>query len=153
MRTRKNIGQHAMRAIREIKIALADNLGRDDGFSALGFSEETNSISGAPALILRRLKRDGCYSAPLAEMVSATGRMADGGMEQFDELRALAYQYGLRLWIHRTESGSRVGYVPFAVCRESDDGPAVVVSRTPARHAVRGSAVAPDSRRGPLRAA
>ena len=119
----QNIGQHAMRAIREIEIALADNLGRDDGFSALAFSEETNSISGAPALILRRLQRDGRYSAPLAEMVSATGRMADGGMEQFDELRALAYQFGLRLWIHLTESGSRVGYVPFAVCRESDEAP------------------------------
>ena len=119
----KDIGQRAMRVIREIESALADNLGRDDGISALGFSEETNSISGAPALILRRLKRDGCYSAPLAEMVSATGRVADGGVEQFDELRALAYQYGLRLWIHRTESGSHVGYVPFAVCRERDDAP------------------------------
>src|SRR5262245_5841560 len=80
----RKIGQSAMRVLREIDAALADHLGREDSLSALGFSEETNSISGAPALILRRLQRDGRYSAPLAEMVSPTGRVADGGVEQFD---------------------------------------------------------------------
>jgi hypothetical protein len=117
----KAIGGSAIRVMREIESALADHLGFDDGLSALGFSEETNSLTGAPALILRRLKRDGCYSAPLAEMVSPTGRAADGGVEQFDQVRALAYRFGLRLWIHRTESGSHVVYVPFAVCRPPDD--------------------------------
>ncbi len=122
----RDIGQCAMRVIRELEDALADSLGRDDGVSALGVVEEANSISGAPALILRRLRRDGSYSAPLAEMVSPTGRMDQDNCDRFDGLRAFADHFGLRLWIHRTVSGTRVDYIPFAICRESDDAPRMV---------------------------
>ena len=117
------IGQIALLRLREIETALADRHGRDDGTSALGVSEETNSITRASGLVLRRLRPDGLYTAPLAELVSPTGRLDDDGIEVFDRFRGLAHHWGLRLWIHRTEKGSDVGYVPFIVARESDDAP------------------------------
>ncbi len=120
------IGQRAMRVIRQIEDALSDTLGRDDGISALGVYEQINAVSGAPALTLRRLRRDGSYSSALAEMVSPTGRLDQDNCDRFDGFRAYAQHFGLRLWIHRTESGTRVDYVPFAICRESDDAPRMI---------------------------
>jgi hypothetical protein len=122
----REIGQSAMRVIRELEDALSDTLGRDDGISALGVSEQINSISGATALILRRLRRDGSYSVPLAEMVSPTGRLDQDNCDRFDGFRAYAHRFGLRLWIHRIVSGTRVDYIPFAICRESDDAPRMI---------------------------
>jgi hypothetical protein len=122
----RDIGRLALGVVDEIADAVADDMGRDDGISALGVTEETNTITGAPALILRRLRRDGCYSAPLGELVSPTGRLDDDNRERFDAFRALADHDGLRAWIHRAEVGREVHYLPFAVSRQRGEASRMV---------------------------
>src|SRR5262245_23924787 len=60
-----DFARRAESVLDEIVEALCDDLGLDGDVTALGVSEDRNTITGARALILRRLMRRGRYSAPL----------------------------------------------------------------------------------------
>lgn len=113
------LGKRATRVLAEIKDALHDPLDAGGGLTALGVCEERNALTGAEGLILRRLMRQGSYSAPLAEMLSESGRLDLRGKQRFDAFRSDAYRYGLGLWIHPAVVGER--HTAFAIAREGAD--------------------------------
>ena len=104
--------KRAARVIAEIRAALDDHEGFEDGQSALGIAEERNTVSGARGLILHRFLRSGRYSGPLGEILSESGRLDPAGIELFD-------QFGLKLFIHQAENGGRPDYRAFAVTSEN----------------------------------
>ena len=111
--------KRAARVIAEIRAALDDHEGFEDGQSALGIAEERNTVSGARGLILHRFLRSGRYSGPLGEILSESGRLDPAGIELFDRFRYAAYQFGLKLFIHQAENGGRPVYRAFAVTSEN----------------------------------
>ena len=74
----------------EIETALSEDIGVGPGITALAFFEEQNLVTGATALILRRLIGRERYSAPLAELPSVSGRQDQQGIDQFDATRDIA---------------------------------------------------------------
>ena len=115
--------ERAFEVLEEIEDALYDELDDDFEVTALGVSEERNTVTGARGLILRRLMRRGRYSAPLAEIFSDTGRLDLHGKQRFHLFRDNAYRYGLGLWIHEAVVGERLVHTAFAIAREREDSP------------------------------
>ena len=118
-----NVAAFARRAteiIKEIEEAHCDDLGLEDGTTALGVGEGRNTVTGAHGLILRRLMRRGRYSRPLGEIFSPTGLLDDLGKNNFDTFREFTYRHGLELWIHEVQSRERRGYIAFAIFRETE---------------------------------
>jgi len=113
--------QRATKVLREIEAALHDDMGLGGGITALGVCEDRNTVTGAHGLILRRLWRNGSYSAPLGEIFSESGRLDPGGEQRFDAFRYEAYRYGLNLWIHEAAAGERLVHTAFAIKSEADD--------------------------------
>ena len=109
----------AARVLAEIRAALDDHEGFDAGQSALGVCEERNSVTGAHALTLRRLLRNGQYSAPLGETFTESGRLDPAGIENFDRFRYAADRFGLKLFIHQSDDGGRAVYRAFVVASEN----------------------------------
>ncbi len=116
-----DFAQRAAEVLAEIEDALYDDLGVDDNVTALGISEERNTVTGGRSLILRRLMRRGRYSAPLAEIFTESGRLDLRAKQRFHAFRSDAYQYGLDLWMHELLVGERLVYMAFAVASEGED--------------------------------
>jgi hypothetical protein len=112
--------QRAMKVLREIEFAVHDDIGLGGGLTALGVCENRNRTTRAHGLILRRLLRDGSYSAPLGEIFSATGRLETEGERRFDMFRYHAYRYDLKLWIHQAGIGERLVHTAYAIKSEGE---------------------------------
>jgi hypothetical protein len=143
--------RRATKVLGEIQDAVHDDMGVDGGVTALGVSEERNTVTGAHGLILRRLMRNGSYSAPLGEIFSDSGRLDLGGRPRFDSFRYDAYRYGLELWIHQAIAGEQLIRTAFAIKSEGGEQAEVLVPRAPFRHALRGRPVAQPVSRDCLR--
>lgn len=113
--------KRATSVLEEIEDALYDDLDDDGDVTALGVSEDRNTVTGARGLILRRLMHRGRYSGPLAELFSDTGRLDFQGKQRFHAFRNNAYRYGLNLWIHQTVVGERLIHTAFAIAREGEN--------------------------------
>jgi hypothetical protein len=112
--------RRATKVLAEIQDALHDDMGFDSGVTALGVSEDRNTVTGSHGLILRRLMRYASYSAPLGEIFSNSGRLDLGGRHRFDAFRYDAYRYGLKLWIHQAVAGERLIRSAFAIKSEGE---------------------------------
>ena len=108
--------ERAHGVLREIRRALSDDLGRKDGITALGVSENRNTVTGARGLILRSFWHRGRYSGPLGEIFSPTGLLDQQGKDNFDTFRELIWRRRLELWIHAVRA---THYIGFAIFREN----------------------------------